>query len=178
MNGPERNRIGIAAFLFVALGAYVALNFQITTDIAHFLPDVDNNEVAALSRDIADSELSRTMIFAIEAADTEAAVNASRAFEEALRRDARVADAITFLEGGPNGDLERSVFELYESRRLAFIAPDVEAAKESLSDDGLRRAAQRLRDELAGPMSVLTSRLAPRDPLMIIPELFRKLERS
>jgi predicted exporter len=168
--------LGVAVLL--ALGIYVAVRFEVTTDIYAFLPEADDRELGALSRQIAQSELSRTMIFAITAPDTATAVRASRMFERALRREPSVAREIAFLEGGPADGVERGLFELYEPRRFAFLAPDAAAARARISQAGLQRAAFDLRDALGGPMSPLLSRVAPRDPLLILPALFERLEAS
>jgi predicted exporter len=174
----ERGRFVVALAILVLLLAYVFLNFQVTTDISHFLPDRDDGELARLSREISESELSRTMILAVEAPNTTSALRASREFEAALRDEPRVATAVSFLEGGPAEGLDRALFELYESRRLSFLASDVPTARARISDEGLRSAARELRDELAGPLSPLVSRVAPRDPFLTIPSLFERLERS
>ncbi len=174
----KRLRLVLGFLLFAALALYVGLNFRVTTDITHFLPNAAGDEVAALSREIADSELSRTMILAIEATDLSSALAASRDFERALRGDPQIQSAISFLEGGPTEGLDRALFDLYEPRRLSFLGADEAEAQARLSDDGLRRAARDLRDELAGPMSVFAARVASRDPFMTIPTLFRRLERS
>ena len=178
MKQPERPRLVLAALLVAALFSYVVFNFQVTTDISHFLPDSDNGDLSMLSRQIADSELSRTMILALEAPDTRTAISASRSFEESLRREPRVATEISFLEGGPSEGLERALFELYEPRRLSFLGLDEQAARARLGEEGLRAAARDLRRELAGPLSLLASRIAPRDPFLTIPALFKRLERS
>lgn len=178
MNGAERARIGAGLALWVLLALFVGLRFEMTTDIAHFLPDPDDPEIASLSREIADSELSRTMILAIEAKDSAEAARASRAFEAALRADPRVTAALSFLEGGPSADVERGLFELYAERRLAFLAPDVERAEARTSDAGLQQAARELREELRGPLSPLVSRIAGQDPLLILPSLLRRLQGS
>jgi predicted exporter len=178
MTHAERGRLIFAGVVFVALLSYVVLHFRVTTDISHFLPDAEDGELSALSRQIAESELSRTMILAIEAPDAMTAIRASRAFEESLRREPRVETAISFLEAGPSEGLERALFELYEPRRLSFLALDEHAARSRLTDEGLRAAARHLREELAGPLSPLASRVAPRDPFLTIPTLFQRLERS
>ena len=168
---------GAFAFVLLLL-AYVVLHYQVTTDVTEFLPDAEDRELSALSRQITDSELSRTMILALEARDLDSALRASRAFEAALRRDPRITDSIAFLEGGPAEGLERALFELYEPRRLSFLADSEADARERTSDAGLRRAAVELRGELAGPLSLLASRVAPRDPFLSLPAIFRRLERS
>jgi predicted exporter len=178
MIGAQGRRLFFATGLFAALLAYVVFNFRLTSDINHFLPDSEDGELAALSRQIADSEVSRTMILAIEAKDTPTAIRASRMFEESLRVEPRVASEISFLEGGPTSGLERALFALYDPRRLSFLAPDEEAARSRLSDEGLRAAARHLREELRGPLSPLASRVAPRDPFLTIPTLFARLEKS
>ncbi len=174
----ERARLTAAALLLFGLIGYVAARFEVTTDIVDFLPDGEGRVLASLSREIADSELSRTMILTLEASDLASALRASRAFEAALRRDERLANAIAFLEGGPMEGLERALFELYEPRRLFFLAPDALSAQERTSDAGLREAAVALRRELAGPLALLATRVAPRDPFLSLPGIFRRLERT
>ena len=171
-------RPGLGLLLVAALASYVLLNFEVTTDISHFLPDVADSELATLSRAVADSELSRSMILTIEATNLKTALRASRDFEEALRRDARVVSAISFLEGGPAEDLDRALFELYEPRRLSFLGVTEAEARLRLTDDGLRVAARNLRAELSGPMSMLAASVAPRDPFLTVSGLFQRLERS
>lgn len=174
--GIYRLVLGVA--LVVALASYVVLNFDVTTDISHFLPDSADGELATISRQIADSELSRTMILALEAPDTETAIRASRDLEKSLRSEPRVEAEMSFLEGGPSEGLERALFELYEPRRLSFLGLDERAARARLDEAGLRAAAGDLRAELSGPLSLLASRVAPRDPFLTIPALFKRLEGS
>ena len=178
MSSAERGRLFAGGVVFLALLSYVALNFRVTTDISRFLPEGADGTLSALSREIAESELSRTMILAIEAEDTPTAIRASREFEKRLRGDSRVASAISFLEGGPAEGIERALFELYEPRRLFFLARTASEVRARLDEEGLRAAARSLREELAGPLSMLASRVAPRDPFLTIPALFERLERS
>ena len=178
ITASERARLVGAAAFVLALAAYVVLRFEVTTDVSQFLPDAEDQAMSVLSRELADSELSRSMILALEARDQASALRASRAFEAALRRDARIVDAVAFLEGGPTEGLEQALFELYEPRRLFFLAPSEALARERTSEDGLRVAAVDLRRELAGPLSLLASRVAPRDPFLSLPGIFRRLERS
>ncbi|HEB89988.1 MAG TPA: hypothetical protein ENI85_10490, partial [Deltaproteobacteria bacterium] len=178
MNMAERRRLLAGGLVFLALLVYVILDFRVTTDISRFLPDGEDGALSALSREIAESELSRTMILAIEAEDTQSAIRASRGFENRLRADPRVASAISFLEGGPTEGIERALFELYEPRRLSFLGGNESEARARLEDDGLRAAAGELKEALGGPLSMLVSRVAPRDPFLTIPSLLERLERS
>ncbi|MBY0398978.1 hypothetical protein K2X89_01700, partial [Myxococcota bacterium] len=174
----ERLRLVAVAACVALLAGYVVARFEVTTDVSEFLPDTEDRALASLSREIADSELSRMMILALEAADLDSALRASRAFEAALRREPVLEDALVFLEGGPAEGLERALFELYEPRRLFFLADGEAAARERTSEAGLHRAAAALREELAGPLSLLATRVAPRDPFLSLPGIFRRLERS
>lgn len=174
----ERVRLVAAAIFVLCLIGYVFVRFEVTTDVTEFLPDSEDRALASLSREIADSELSRTMILALEASDLASALRASRAFEAALRGDPRISGSIAFLEGGPMEGLEQALFELYEPRRLFFLADSEAQARARTSEAGIREAAVDLRRELGGPLSLLASRVAPRDPFLSLPGIFRRLERS
>ena len=152
MRATEFYRLVLGVALVVALASYVGLNFDVTTDISHFLPDSADGELATISRQIADSELSRTMILALEAPDTETAIRASRDLEESLRSEPRVEAEMSFLEGGPSEGLERALFALYEPRRLSFLGLDERAARARLDEAGLRGAARGRRGGLCGPV--------------------------
>lgn len=175
---PARRALASAvafALALALLGAYVALRFEVTTDIAGLLPEADR-QTAALSRQLADSALSRTHVITIgppadAAADTppdpDVAVAAARALEAALRADLALTDTLAHLQGGPPPDLERALYDLYHPRRFLLGDPA------PLTDAALRAAADRLKAELARPTSSLTSRLAPSDPLLTLLDLFQ-----
>lgn len=177
MNAKHRPLL-IGTLVLLALGAFVALRFEVTTDLYAFLPEAEDRELGALSHQIAQSELSRTMIFALRAPDADTAVRASRAFESALRSERAVAREIAGLEGGPVEGIERGLFELYEPRRVGFLAPDPAQARARIADPGLRRAAVELRSALASPMGPMLGRIAPRDPFLIVRGLFERLRGS
>lgn len=176
LEGGGRVRLAFAAVLLLCLATFVARNFSVSNEITHFLPDPEDRALSKLSRQITESELSRTLILAIETPDLETSLRASRAFENALRADPRVAEGLAFLEGGPAVDVDRALFEIYEPRRLGFLASTPEAARERLTEAGLRATARSLRAELAGPLSTLAARVAPEDPFLTLPGMFRQLE--
>lgn len=171
MTGRTGLRPSLTAGLLLLAAAWVATHLRVTTDITRFVPDAEDRRWAALSRQIADSELSRTMILALEAETTDGATRASRRMEALLRADPRLADGLAFLEGGPRPELERAVHALYHPRRLSFLAPTPEEARARLTDRALRAAASSLREQLRGPLSPLVARLAPSDPLLILAAL-------
>ena len=168
--------LGIAGVLFALVSAFVALRFEVTTDITSFLPDPGDQELAALSREIIESELSRTMVLTIHAADVEVAVEAARELEAALVADTTVADSIAFLEGGPPAGIEEAIWELYHPRRFSFAARSADEVAPQVTDDALRTAADSLLRDLERPMSPLLTRVAPSDPLLFLVTLFETLE--
>ena len=57
-----RLRLGIAAALTVGMIVFCALRLRVTTDIMHFFPAGTDHRLAELSRKLADSSLTRTLI--------------------------------------------------------------------------------------------------------------------
>jgi predicted exporter len=174
MRGQARTLI-VGALLVAGLGAFVASRLEISTDITHFLPGGEADADVTLARQLATSELTRTMVLLVEAADSTQAVATSRELEAALRAEPRVGPALAFLEGGPPEGTEEALWELYEPRRLAFLASDPAQVEARLSTEGLATAAARLKRRLALPISGLLSRVVPGDPLLILPDLFERL---
>jgi len=166
----------LALLVVAALGAVVGTRLDVTTDMTRFMPTGEARDQANLMREFASSELSRTMILLLEAPDQGAAVEASRAFETALRATPAVAENLAFLEGGPPQGLDRAFWELYQPRRLSFLARTPEEAKEHLTHEALVKAAERLKDRLGTPMSALVTRAAPGDPLMITAGMLDSLQ--
>lgn len=163
-------------FLLVALAlaTYVGFNFQTTTDITAFFPESEQREKSELSKAIATSELSRTLVMTLEARSTDEAVAASHTFEALLRADANLVRQLTHLEGGPAPNMDRALWELYQPRRAGFFAPDVAQAQLRLSDAGLDDAVRELRQRLESPLSTLVTRVAPEDPFLTVPLLLER----
>ena len=111
----------IGTLVLLALGAFVALRFEVTTDLYAFLPEADDRELGALSHQIAQSELSRTMIFALSApdADTWAGVKSPRFIASASvsgasasapnNSTAALSPAIAAMPASTNGPLARAL---------------------------------------------------------------------
>ncbi|MFO1076618.1 MAG: hypothetical protein U1E73_02710 [Planctomycetota bacterium] len=166
---------GLAVLL--ALAAYVVLRWRVGTDITHFLPEGASSQPLHLARALAAGELSRTMVLLVDAGDGdgETALAAGREFEAALRAEPRVDGALLFLEGGPRTGIEDDLWQVYEPRRLSLLAADPAAVPALLAPDALRAAVARLKQKLASPMSSLLARVAPEDPLLVLPSLFERL---
>ncbi|MCR9246570.1 MAG: MMPL family transporter [bacterium] len=172
---PERRALALGALILGAAIAWLVIDLRVVTDIAHFLPDGAAADEVHLAREIAAGELGRTMVVLVDAPDTATAVAASRSFEAALREEPRVAAELAFLDAGPPSGLEEALWAIYEPRRFGFLAVDAESARERLAPAALADAATELKRKLATPMSSLLSRVAPGDPLLILPTLFERL---
>lgn len=164
------------ALLTCAMLAFVVVRWKFSTDISEFLPTGENRELAELSAAIAQSELSRTLIVSVKGRNATQSIAAARLFEQEVRRQSDWQSLFSFVEGGPPLELQASLFELYQPRRLGFVAPDVQAAQHLVSDVGLREALAALRLALSSPLSAVIARVAPDDPFLAVPSLLRTMQ--
>lgn len=162
----------------VAMLVFLVTNFRVTTDITEFLPDSGDARRQALVRDIVSGELSRRMILTIEAPTPDAAVQASRDLEAALRADAAWMAAVEDLSGGPKPQSDEALWTLFHPARFGYVATTADAARARASDEALHDAARALKTQLEQPMSALISRVATSDPLLIVPSMFQALAQS
>ncbi len=158
----RRLRLLAWAALAVVLGVYIARHITFVTDITNFMPDGSASELAGLSRELAHSDLARTMVLTIGGGEPARAVAAAKQMAEALRSHPEVA----WLRSSADAELQRRTYELYFPRRFYFLsdAPERELPAR-LSDEALRAQAERVREALALPVSPLLKRIVPEDPL-------------
>ena len=173
-----RHPAKLAALGVVLLAVWVVGRIEVVLDISAFMLEGGATPEIRLSKAIASSELTRTLIVLIEAPTTEQAVVASRAFESALKSDPEATDRLEALEGGPRAGFEEALWRLYEPRTLAFAATSSSAAQAAVSVRGFADALDRLVARLRSPMSTLVARVAPNDPLLVFPRLFDRLSAS
>jgi predicted exporter len=178
MTGPRdraRLHLGVAAALALAMIAFCALRLRVTTDITHFLPAGTDHKLAELSRRLADSALTRTLILDVGGGDPQAVRDGAAALAAGLAANPEVA----WLERGPTPALAESVYKLYAPRLPYFVSdhPETEVPA-ALSDAGLARAARALKQQLSSPLSPMLARLAPSDPLGWFPAILRRFERA
>ncbi len=160
------------AALTVLLLVYVARHITFVTDITNFLPDGSGSELARLSRELAHSELARTMALTVGGDDPARAAAGAKQLAEVLRGHPEVA----WLRASADEQLQRRTYELYFPRRHYFLsdAPERELPAR-LSDEGLRAQAERARETLLLPVSPLLKRILPEDPLGAFPALLARL---
>lgn len=142
----------------------------VTTDITHFMADESDARLAGISRQLAQSELTRTIVLSVQAEgdDPAPALAGARMVAEALADDPEVA----WLRTGPGAIDGEAIHAVYFPRR-AYLLDD---PKDRLSDAGLRAAAVELKTELGRPTGQIVKRVAPVDPLLLYPAQLRRLE--
>ena len=84
MTVRDRWTLLIGALFLIGVGVYVAKNLRVTTDIEHFIAEEEDRRLASMSRQIMDSELSRTMVLTLSSEDPAIVPEASRRFEALL----------------------------------------------------------------------------------------------
>jgi len=168
-------RLAAWALFCAGLSLYCLRGLDFSTDILNFMPDGRGAELAQISRQLAHSDLARTMVLTLGAQDPERAVAAARELADALRQNPEVA----WVRSGADPDFLRSVYELYFPKRLYFLSESPEQELPALlSDEGLRAQAKRLRESLALPMSTLLKRVIPEDPLGAFQRQLERLRAS
>jgi predicted exporter len=177
MTGLSRRatRLLVAGAIAAGMAAFTAARMRVTTEITHFLPAGSDHRLAGLSRQLADSALTRTLILDVAGPDAEATKAGARALAERLAAHPEVA----FVQRGPTPDLAKSVYDLY-APRLPYFVSDRPAAElpAALDDAHLDAAAAALKRQLALPLSPLLTRMAPADPLQWFPAILRRFERA
>lgn len=164
----------IGALLLAVMGAFVGLRLELSTDITHFLAAGDDARLAKLSRQLAESELTKTTILVIgsESGDTQAAIAAARALTETLAADEEVA----WVRSGWADDQNQAVHDLYFPRRIYFTADSQAELEQRLAPAGLEQAATKLQNQLRLPTAAVIKRIAPEDPLLLYPAILERLE--
>ena len=170
-----RARLLLAAAAAAAMTIFCATRLRVTTDITHFLPSGADHRLAGLSRQLADSSLTRTLILSVGAPDAAAARAAAAALAARLAREPEVA----FVQRGPTPELAQSVYALYGPRLADFVSERPEAEiPVALDDAHLAAAARALKTQLGLPLGPLLTRMAPADPLQWFPAILRRFERA
>ena len=170
-----RLHLGVAAAATVAMIVFCALRLRVNNDITHFLPAGTDHRLADLSRQLADSTLTRTLILDVGGSDPQAVKSAAAAMAATLSAHPEVA----WLERGPTPAMAEAVYKLYAQRLPYFVSdrPETEVAA-ALSDAAIERAARGLKEQMSSPMASMFSRLAPSDPLGWFPAILRRFERA
>jgi predicted exporter len=167
--------LGLTVAVFLAMGGWAARHLELATGVTHFLSAGTDAGLARISRQLADSAPTRTMVLSVGAPELPTAIAAAREWGRILEQNPEAESVRT----GPGQDLAPTVFELYFPRRFLFLSPRPETELPvRLSDGGLRETARQLRAELALPEAPLTQKIAGSDPLLAFPSLLRRFEEA
>jgi len=168
----------ISALVLLLTALYVFPRLRMTSDVQLLLPPAADREALAVISQVADSELARLMVIAVGAPDRATAARASRELEQELRNEPRVIKQLESLDAGPRSGSDRAIYEAYYPRRLAFFTETEAEVAAATSDEGLRAAARRLKEQLAQPLSTLVTQIAPGDPTLSFTRLFERVQAS
>lgn len=158
----DRTVLALGAASLLAMAAFVATHLRVGSEITHFLPAGRDARLAYVSRAIAESELSRAMVIAVDGDDPAPLVDGAKELAARLRAHPEVA----WVRGGVDPATERAVYDLYFPRRHAFLTDGDDASlRARLTDAGLADAARDVRRGLASPAGSLVARTAGADPL-------------
>jgi predicted exporter len=175
MTGKDRIVVILSALFLTGMGFYVREKIQLATGLADLLVESTGRELAGISARLVDSPLLRTMTLSVSGPALDDAIEAVDHWSEKLASHPEVEE----VRLGPNPDLARAVHDLYFPRRLAFASSRPEAElPERTSDEGLLRAARRLKRILAGPQGPMVKDLASADPLLLFLDHIERLQSS
>lgn len=172
-----RRRALFAGGLLALLSTFILFRLEIVLDISHFMLGDPNQPLVRLSKQLAQSPGSRTLVVLLEASEPRSALQLGRDFEAQLRANPEVMAGLESLRGGPEAGVDEAMWRLYEGRQLAFVATTSVAAKTAVGQEGLRSALTELLARLRSPASTLYARVAPSDPLLVLPQLFERMAR-
>jgi predicted exporter len=160
----SRLALAISILFALALGLYVHREIRLSSGLSDLLVESTGRELAAISARLIESRPSRTMVLSVSAENLDVAIEGTRRWSAVLASHPEVENVRT----GPDPALFEAVHALYFPRRLAFASSEPEEElPERISDEGLHRAAVRLRQTLGGPRGPLVKDLAGADPLLL-----------
>ena len=164
----------LAAIWLAAMGLVVATRMSVTSEITHFLAAGDDARLARLSRQLAESELTKTTILVVGSGsgDRTRALAAADALADTLEQHEEVA----WVRRGWDPDQNQVIHALYFPRRFDFASEDPAALARRLGPSGLDEAARDLVAQLRLPTATMLKQSAPSDPLLLYPAHLRRLE--
>ncbi|GEM_PF-416026 len=193
--GPKKRwaPVWIGGLLLAVMALFVGLRLELTSDITHFLAAGDDARLAKLSRQLAESDLTKTTILVIgyEGTETDAGSGTDSGSGDAQTRRREVIAAVdalaetlsahgevAWVRSGWAEDQNDAIYDLYFPRRFYFTAGSEAELEQSLSPEGLAAHARELQDQFRLPTAAMVKRIAPADPLLRYPAALSRLERA
>ncbi len=158
----------------VVLGIFTFTGLRVRNEIADFVPNTEERDLAEIARAVTDSELSRTIVLEVGPGTASEVASAAGELGDLLAD----APGVAWVTSGPPEGIDRAMYELYFPRRYAFIAESAEEASALVAGDALDERAAELRRDLTGPTAMLVRRIAPTDPIEAFPRFLRRAQAS
>jgi predicted exporter len=167
----ERRPLLLLGVVLLGFALVVATRLHVGTNITNLMPTGTEGTLAAISRHLTETELSRTMVLSIGGEDLGRALAAARA----LAADLSAMPEVAWVRTGVGADQMEAIYKLYFPRRFYFVSDDPSSIAALTSDEALRARAEEARRELASPAGTLLKRILPEDPLGFFPRIALRL---
>ncbi len=163
----ERRPLLLLGVVLLGFSLVVATRLRVGSNITNLMPTGTEGTLAAISRHLMETDLSRTMVLSIGGDDLGRALAAARALAAELSALPQVA----WVRTGVGPDQMEAVYKLYFPRRFYFVSEDPSTIPALTTDEALRARAEEVRRELASPAGTLLKRILPQDPLGFFPRI-------
>ncbi|MEZ2418414.1 MMPL family transporter [Luteibacter sp. RCC_6_2] len=153
-------RLGIlVAWLaaLAALGAIVATQLKVGTDLRSFMPAPTTPDQKLLMDQVGEGPGSRLLLVAIDGGDDAAKAALSRGLAAALRKEAAFTQVV-------NGDFDLGMLDTRLMPYRFLLSPTLDT--QALDEDYLADQLQQRLDDLGSPAATLLKGLLPRDPTL------------
>ena len=163
----ERRPLLLLGVVLLGFTFVVATRLRVGTNITNLMPTGTEGTLAAISRHLTETELSRSMVLSIGGDDLGRALAAAKA----LAADLATLPEVAWVRTGVGPDQMEAVYRLYFPRRFYFVSDDPSTIPALTSDEALRERAEQVKRELASPAGTLLKRILPEDPLGFFPRI-------
>ena len=163
----ERRPLVLLLVVLAGFAVVVATRLHVGTNITNLMPTGTEGTLAAISRHLTETELSRTMVLSIGGKDLGRSLAAART----LAADLAALPAVAWVRTGVGSDQMEAVYRLYFPRRFYFVSDDPSTIPALTTDEALRARAEDAKRELVSPAGTLLKRILPEDPLGLFPRI-------
>jgi predicted RND superfamily exporter protein len=165
--------VGIAAMLAWVVALLLASRVEVETDIISLIPR-DNPVVEGFRTTIERFGTLDTLLVVVHL-DPDAPIEPSLEFADGLARSLRDWELIDWVEYRVQSTAEAVVPLL--DRAVLFLSPEeIDELLAQFDDEGLQKAAARLRVDLLAPQSLVTKEILRADPMKLLPRILRKVK--
>lgn len=176
-NDRFRQLLVCLILLVFVVSLFALFSVEQESDITRFLPDNQIKDHLRISQLFDKTNFARSMIVSIRFPDetpVEEMLDLSDRFSQGMR------DTGQFLKvrnGKMQAGQEKSIYDFYFNHRFGLFSLNPESEIPVLfSDEELQKAAQKLAQDLAGPMGIAIKRIAVTDPFQMFPKVMNSIQ--